>query len=69
MEKGIKKIQLSEAEGYFVQFLFCTNRALLGKEFRGLYDALFDAYKDVYKAGKEAGIDLMIINKKFKAIL
>lgn len=63
------RIKLPEAEGYFIQFLFCESRALLGQEYRRLYDALFDAYKDVYKAGRDAQVDLFTINKKFKEML
>ena len=65
----MNKFEISKAELYFIQFLFCESRALLGIEYRGLYDAMFDRYKDVYEAGKKAGVDLQDINDKFKAIL
>ena len=63
------KLEVPEVELYFIQFLFCENRALLAAKYRGLYNALFSAYEQVYKAGKEARMDLMTINNTFKKIL
>ena len=63
------RIKVSDAEAYFIQFMFCENRALLGYEYKNLYRAMLDAYQDVYKEGRKAGVDLSDINKKYKAIL
>lgn len=52
-------------EYYFVQLMFCKNRELLYKESRELYDVLFDKYKDVFSKGRQAHIDLEIINREF----
>ena len=56
---------MKEIELYFIQFLFCTNRELLLREFRPLYDALLGDYQEIYRKGKSVNADLMQIDKEF----
>ena len=67
--KESKQLSISEAEYYFIQFLFTESIYLLSYKYKDLYKAMFDAYQDVYIAGKKSHIDVMDINKKFKSIL
>jgi len=55
----------TDAEYYFIQFLFCTNRDLLCKDYRDIYDVMFIRYEKIYNEGIEARLDLADINKKF----
>ncbi len=56
---------ITDAEYYFIQFLFCTNRDLLRKDTRELYDAMFIRYKKIYDEGIKARVDIEDINKHF----
>ena len=67
--KETRKLKISAAEQYFIQFLFMENRNLLGYRYKDLYMALLDSYETVYQAGRKAQIDLADINKKFKTAL
>ena len=64
-----RQLKISEAEYYFIQFLFMESRNLLAYQYKNLYKALLDAYSDVYESGRKARADLNDINKKFKSIL
>jgi len=55
----------TDAEYYFIQLLFCKNRDLLRKDYRGIYDVMFQRYEKIYKEGKEKDIDIQLINEKF----
>lgn len=55
----------TDAEYYFIQFLFCSNRDLLRKDSREIYDAMFTRYEKIYNLGQAAHIDLGDINKHF----
>lgn len=65
-EETNKETKEQEAEYYFIEFLFSTNKYLLQKQFRILYDALFEKYLVIYLDGREKHIDLMTISNKFK---
>jgi hypothetical protein len=62
--KITKKIK-ADAEYYFIQFLFCTNREILMKKWRKFYDYLFRKYVGIYARGKAVGADLSLINETF----
>ena len=64
-----RQLKISDAEYYFIQFLFVESRTLLAYQYKDLYKAMLDAYSDVYLSGRKARVDLSDINKKFKAIL
>ena len=57
--------EITDAEYYFIQLLFCSNRDLLRKDSRGIYDAMFIRYEKIYNEGQAAHIDLEDINKHF----
>ena len=63
------KLDISDCERDFIQFMFCENRVLLGYKYKELYKAMFDAYKDVWQKGRDYGVDLGMINKTFIANL
>ena len=56
-----------DAEYYFIQLLFCTNRELLRKDYRGIYDVMFERYDKIYTEGRLVNVDLQDINDKFMA--
>ena len=56
---------MKDAEGYFIQMLFCKNLTLLSKKYRGVYDAMYKIYDELFEDGKKNNMDVMEINKKF----
>lgn len=58
-------MRILDAEYYFIQFLFCTNRDLLRKDSRDIYDAMFIHYEGICNEGIEAKVDIRDINEKF----
>ena len=56
-----------DIELYYIQFWFCTNRQMLLKGLRGVYDEAFKTYKSIYKEAEKLGVkDLSLIGKKFE---
>ena len=56
---------ITDAEYYFIQFLFCKNRNLLRRINREIYDAMFTYYEKIYNEGQRAKVDIFDINEKF----